>query len=131
MRLAILKLITLLHIIFILFMLLSPLMDSNYFLLLHAICVPFMVLHWICNDNTCILTVIEKKLRKEVYGMTSDEDCITCRMIEPVYDFKNNHKLHSRIIYIITFILWIISAGKLYCKWKRGDIRDVRGLLEI
>ena len=126
-----LKIITLLHVLFVLFVILAPLFDSNYFLFLHSIFIPFIMLHWICNDNTCALTLIERKLRKDILKQTDDEDCITCRLIEPVYDFKNNYKRFSNIIYAITIGLWIIATSKLICKYKFGLIKGWRDIFII
>src|SRR4029079_19804711 len=99
-----LKFITLIHILFVLFIVLAPFSNSNYILILHFIFVPFMILHWILNDNTCVLTIIERNLRKKMYGeeQYDDEDCFTCRLIELVYDFKKNYETFSKFIYIIT-----------------------------
>lgn len=123
-----LKFITLIHIMFVLFIVVTPFTNSTYLLFLHFIFVPFMLLHWMLNNNTCILTVIEKKLRKEIYGETKDDDCITCKLIEPVYDFRNNYQTFSTIIYSITILLWLISAGKLFYKYHTGNITSFRDL---
>ncbi len=121
-----LKIIALVHILLVLFVVLTPFVGSNYFLLLHSIFVPFMMFHWLCNDNTCILTIIEKKIRKSVQGdKYKKEDCITCKLIEPVYDFRKNYKTFSIIIYSLTTLFWAISAGRLYCKYKSGEIRSL------
>ena len=113
---------------FVLFVVVAPFTSSTYLLFLHFIFVPFMVLHWALNDNTCILTVIERKLRKEIYGETNDDDCITCKLIEPVYDFRSNYQTFSTIIYTITILLWLISAGKLFYKYHTGGISSFKDL---
>jgi len=79
-----------------------------------------------------MLTTVERSLRKEVSGEEYEEnDCITCKLIEPVYDFKNNFKAQSKIIYIITFALWAITISKLYCKYKFGVITRFMDLFKI
>lgn len=124
--------IQLLHFIFVLFVLLVPLTNSNYLLFLHSIFIPFLILHWICNDNTCVLTIIERKLRKDIYKEDYvEEDCLTCQLIEPVYDFKKNYQGFTNIIYAITISLWVISAIKLYSKYKAGDISKFKDLFMI
>jgi len=124
-----LKIITLIHLLFVLFIIGVPFINSNYLLFVHVIIVPFIVLHWICNDNTCVLTLVEKKLRKDIYGdKYNKDDCITCKLIEPVYDFRKNYKQFSRIIYTITFILWSISLGRLLYKYKNNEITTYRDL---
>lgn len=128
----ILRFITLLHIFFILFVIITPFTKSNYFMLLHIILVPFMMLHWIFNNNTCVLTIIERYIRKKVYGDEDmKENCFTCKLIEPVYDFNKNYKSFSQIIYLITIGLWILSAGKLYCKYKSGEITNYQDLFNL
>lgn len=124
-----LKIITLLHLLFILFVILVPFLGSNYFMMLHAIILPFVMLHWIVNDNTCFLTVVEKRLRKEVNG--EEGDCITCKLIEPVYDFKKNFQTFSVIIYSIAISLWLISVGRLYYRYRTGSIVEIRDLFKI
>jgi len=126
-----LQLITLAHIIFILFVISIPFLDSNYLLLLHIIILPFIVLHWVLNDNTCALTVAEKYLRKNISENTKEEDCLTCQLIEPVYDFKKNYDGFSKIIYSVTFILWSISLFRLFYKYKVGDIKTIKDLFQL
>jgi len=126
-----LKLITVIHICFIIFMVVTPFFNSNYFLLLHTIFIPFLIFHWICNDNTCVLTVIEKKLRKEISGEVDENDCITCRLIEPVYDFRKNYQGFTMIIYTITILLFLLSSGKLVYRYSTGEIKGLKDLFII
>lgn len=127
----ILKVISLLHVIFVLFVVITPFINSNYFLLLHFITVPFVIMHWLCNDNTCALTIAERKLRKEIYGKVDEDDCITCRLIEPVYDFRKNYSGFTVIIYAITIGLWLITATRLGMKYHDGRISNFRDLFII
>jgi hypothetical protein len=127
----ILKFITIVHILLILFVIGIPFTNSNYFLLLHAVFIPFMILHWVCNDNTCVLTVIEKYVRKQLYGEVDSDKCFTCKLIEPVYDVNKNYKSFSKAIYIITIGLWLMSTCKLYYKYKVGNISSLRDLFII
>lgn len=127
-----LQLITLIHILVILFIVIVPFTNSTYLLLLNAIIVPFIMLHWVLNDNTCVLTLIEKNIRERLYGIKpKKEECFTCNLIEPIYDFKNNHNSMSTAIYVITFALWALSVYKLYAKWKCGEIKSVSDLFRI
>lgn len=124
-----LKIITLLHIIFVLFVVVVPFTSSNYLLFAHAIFVPFMIFHWVINDNTCALTVIERRLRKEISGSDyEDDDCLTCKLIEPVYDFRKNYETFTVIIYAITIGLWLLSVSKLCYKYKMGEITNFKDL---
>jgi len=126
-----LKLITFLHIAFIIFVLSPIFINSNYFLMLHAITIPFLIIHWVLGNNTCILTVAEKVIRQKMNLKVDPNDCFTCNLIEPVYDFHKNYKALSCIIYIITILTWIISIGKLSYKYKIGEITNWRQLFRI
>ena len=70
-------------------------------------------MHWIINDNRCALSIIEKNIKKKLYN-TDELECFTCKIFEPIYDFKSNYEYFSYIIYTITVILWIITLFKLY-----------------
>lgn len=118
-----LKFITLIHLLLVIFICVVPFLNMNYLLLLHVIIVPFIILHWALNDNTCALTLAEKHLTKIVYGDVDEEECFTCKLINPVYDFKKNYETFSVIIYCITIGLWLISAGTLLYKYKSGSIK--------
>ena len=126
-----LKIVSLLHVLFVIFVIVTPFVNSNYFLMLHIIFLPFMMLHWICNDNTCVLTIIERNLKRKLYGKIDEEECITCKLIEPVYDFRKNYSNFSLIIYSITIILWLISVGQLAYKYKSGEITSYIDLFKM
>lgn len=129
----ILKIISFLHILFLLFVLLTPTTKSKYFLLMHAIFIPFLMLHWIINENVCVLTLLEKQAKQNLYGgsYNPSDDCITCKLIEPVYDFKKNNESKSILIYTITTLLWCIVITKFYGMWKRGEIKEYKDLFKI
>lgn len=125
-----LTVITFLHILFVGFVVITPFIGSNYLLFIHSIIIPFLIFHWVCNDNMCALTLIEKKLRKEIYG-TEDDNCITCQLIEPVYDFRKNYDQFTVLIYTVTIILWLISLGHLFYRYKNGKIDSWKDLFTM
>ncbi len=57
---SILLLISVLHVMVILFVVCAPFSNSNYLLIMHLIIIPFILLHWYINNNNCSLTAIEK-----------------------------------------------------------------------
>lgn len=121
----ILNIIIYIHIAFLLFVILVPFIGSTYFTLIHFIIMPFIIIHWLLNDNTCSLTVAEHFIRYKINGVYPDpNDCITYRLIAPIYDFKKNNNDNSKIIYAVAIILWLISAIKLYRKYKEGELDD-------
>ena len=126
----ILDIIVILHFILVLFVVLTPFFGSNYFLILHAIIMPFIMLHWYLNDNNCFLSLVEKHIRKSIDGKEPDpNDCITYNLIAPVYDFKKNFSEFSTFIYIITIALWFVSVYRLYKNWKAGKLNKLEHIV--
>ena len=68
--------------------------------------IPFLVLHWVLNNNNCMLTILEAKLR----NIPLDQGFIY-RVITPL--FKINHLRLSFVIYILTITLWIFVVIKM------------------
>lgn len=127
-----LKIIIIIHILFVMFVILTPFTNSNYLLCMHILIVPFIMLHWCLNDNTCALTTLEKKMREKMYGTkNAHKECFSCKIIEPIYDFKQNYKERANFIYLITTILWLISVGKIYRKIKTKEVTKFMDLMKI
>ena len=137
----ILNIISFMHLMLILFVVGVPLLSNDITLLaIHVWVIPFILLHWSLNDNQCAVVTMEKKLRKEAYGENHDiynEDCISCKLIEPVYDFHKKmekHKIHN-VLFIVTMILWLISANKINNKYENGEIsciiKEIKNILML
>jgi len=123
----VLNLIIFLHILFIIFIIVVPFTNSTYLLFLHAIICPFIMIHWLLNDNTCALTMLEKYARQQISPNgepIKDEDCFTCRVIDPVYKFTNTFADQATIAYVVVTVLWFISLYKLYLKYINGEINS-------
>ncbi len=117
----VLYLIVIFHFLFICFTVFVPFCNNNYLLFMHAIIIPFIILHWVLNDNTCALSQIESHIRKKLNKSNYDiDDCFTCKIINPIYDFKKNNEDSSPFIYGITILLWTISTYKLYSNYRNG-----------
>lgn len=127
-----LKLILLIHVMFLLFMIGVPFIPGiiHYWLLMHSMLAPFIMIHWLLNDNTCFFTMVERYIRREYFGQDKVE-CFTCRIVNPIYDFKNNHYEFRKLLYVTTIILWIISTCRLIRRWRRGEIESFQDLLLV
>ena len=107
--------ILLCHFLLVAFVIVIPFCNVKSLLLLHAIIVPFIIFHWITNNNTCALTIMEHKIREYIAGHAIPQtECFTRRLINPVYDFASDNSDYSYIIYTVTICLWCISVVKLY-----------------
>ena len=125
-----LNIIITIHLFFVVFVIIAPFIGNNYFLILHAVIIPFMMAHWYLNDNNCALTIMEKKLRQSLYGEIPDPyDCFTHNLIAPIYDFKKNNQDISMYIYIITIALWSYSCWRLYINWTNGRLSNLDHLI--
>lgn len=125
-------LINIIHLIVIIFVLAAPFSDSNYLLLLHIIVVPFIVLHWLLNNNTCCLTMAEKYIREKNTGTTiNEDDCFTYQLVAPIYDFNKDHQAFSTFIYILTISLWFISVYNISHKICTNQIKTINDLCLI
>jgi hypothetical protein len=124
-----LYLIKALHLAIILFIVAVPFLNKNYFLLLHIITVPFIMFHWILNNNTCALTLAEHYITEKLTGKPVDpRESFMSNLIKPVYDFANNHKDLDIMLYIVVSILFLISAMKLIKKKLDGEIKTITDL---
>lgn len=114
--------IQLLHLIFILFILVTPFTNIYPLLLLHIVVIPFMLLHWMTNNNICAFTILEHYIRKEIYSEEiAENETFIGRLVMPVYDFNSNHKELETILYIVCIVLWLVSVVKVYLKLSESD----------
>ena len=128
----ILLFINILHIIIILLILIIPFASSNYLLLLYIISIPFIILHWVVNNNTCCLTLMEQSLREKINGEVVDRnETYMHKIMAPIYDFKKDNNSLSIFIYSITIFLWLYACGHLYLNYKNSKINDFRDLFPI
>ena len=118
------------HVLLILVILIVPFTNSNYLLLLYVTMTPFLLLHWISNNDRCILTEFEKFIRG-VKNVQDEEECFTVRLINPVYNFKENHKNFSLYIYSIVIGLWLLCVFKLSFKYYHGQIQHIGDLTKF
>jgi hypothetical protein len=60
-----------------------------------------------------------------------DDNCITAKLIKPVYEYKKNQNKYKKIIYSVIFILWSMSIFNMYEKIKNGKIKNMDDLFKI
>lgn len=114
------------------FVLIVPFSDSNYLLFMYSIVVPFIILHWILNNNMCCLTVAENYIRHITNGTKINiKDSFTYKLIAPIYDFNKNHQNFSIFIYMLTILLWSIAMGNLTNKYLTGEIKTINDIIII
>ncbi len=112
-----LTLINLLHFLVILFVIIIPFTNYTYLILIHSIIVPFIMIHWILNNDNCAITEAEKIIRFKLNGGNNPvkySDCFSYKLISPVYNFISYNPNYSDLTWGITSTLWIVSLYRLY-----------------
>jgi len=109
-----------LHFLLILFMTVTPFVTDHPLALMYYCYISFFImLHWYTNNDTCVLTIIESKLR----GKKSN-DTFMGKLIKPVYNVT------SREMHILTIGLFIFAILKSRI-WEKERYQVVTNLLSI
>ena len=95
------------HLLVVLFVLFTPFIQNPALLILHITFSICLLLHWWGNSNVCSLSMMESQLRGFHYTQS-----FTHKFISPIYDISKTE--WSRICYIVTIILLLISSYYLY-----------------
>jgi len=108
------NIIAFLHLLFIIFAVSTPFATDNPFILLYyCFIIFFVMIHWYLNNDTCILTVIECKLRG-----TRDTQTFMGRLLKPIYNVQ------SEEIRYITIFLFLFALAKTRL-WEKERYNDV------
>ena len=88
------------HALFVLSCVLIPFLPPKWIIFkLYIVMIPFIVLHWLLNNDTCVLTILESYIRKVPMKNT-----FMSSLVGPIYAPP------SRSIYIATGILYVIAV---------------------
>lgn len=110
-------LISALHWAFVLFMAWAPFSSNRTALVLHLVVTPFLWLHWLLNDDTCALTLLEKKIR----GLESDSHSFVYNLVSPVYKVRD---ADVRVVcWMLSVLLWLVTLSRV--SWN--DVRQAMG----
>jgi hypothetical protein len=120
------KLIQCIHLLIMLFILMTPFFGSEYYLSLHFLVVPFIMLHWVTNQTVCALTELEKLVRggcaseETIFGKIVDpiykSESFMGRIIAPFYTFED-WETETLAVWVGLTALWLITLFKL---WPTG-----------
>ena len=109
-----------LHLLFIIFVTTTPFISDNPLILLYYCFIMFFVMfHWYLNNDTCVLTLIEAKLRG-----TKDNDTFMGRLIKPIYNVS------SKEIQYIALSLFIFALLKSRI-WEKERYEIIYRILYI
>ncbi|ABU44084.1 hypothetical protein PBCVNY2B_608R [Paramecium bursaria Chlorella virus NY2B] len=104
--------ISLIHLLIVIWALTAPFIKClrpSYILLM-----PFIVIHWILLDDTCILTIIENNLRG-----CSREETFMYRLVGGIYNLPDG--IFGKLIWIYVIVTWLYSINKVtWDELKKG-----------
>lgn len=95
-------LVSLLHAAFVVFMVWAPFSGNRTALVLHLLVTPFLWLHWLLNDDTCVLTLVEKQLRG-----CEDSSSFFYALVSPVYRVRDEQVRVG--VWVASALLWLAT----------------------
>ena len=127
MRGALANLIWLLHIAFVVFVVATPFVGNQELQTLYVATIPFVCLHWLYNNDTCILTLFERTLRG-----VDDNNSFFHALLSPVYkpDAFSDASL-KKCVWLCTIVLWLIAMRSLKKKnfaFAKTIVREMTGM---
>ena len=96
-----------LHVVILLAALLVPFVGSTPMLKGYSLAVPFVMIHWAINDDTCALTILEQVLR----GERDRSKTFMGKLMGGVYNLSNAS--WDLLLKIVVFMLWLLVQFKL------------------
>lgn len=119
--------IRVLHILLVMFVLIVPFcrplfpQDSplpGLLIVMEVVVIPAILIHWVTNQSTCCLTMLECSLR----GVPANQTFMH-QLLDPVYRFVSNDHLDNETLkpcmYTIIILLWLKSVYELHdLEWK-------------
>jgi hypothetical protein len=96
------SLVALAHLAFVGFVLLAPFSGNECLLRMYVLTIPFVWLHWVLNDDTCALTMLECKLR----GVQNTESFVH-RIVSPVYKLPEHAS--RTLAWLVSGALWVVA----------------------
>ncbi len=104
--------VSVLHAAFLMFMVWAPFSGNKLALVVHALVTAFLWVHWLLNDDTCALTLLEKKLRG-----CADGASFMYNLVSPLYKVRDaDVRAWS---WAASVLLWLTSIS--HVRWS--DVR--------
>lgn len=114
-----------LHLLLIIFMITVPFVEVPWSInLLHFTVVGSIIIHWLANDDSCFLTLLESKLR----GIPTTSSFMYS-LVSPVYQVKD--ETLSQIGKIALPVLGGVSLYKLLQKDMRVEVERMFNQLKL
>lgn len=100
------NIVWLLHILLVVWVVVTPFTSNEPMLLLHLFAIPTLWIHWTLSDDTCSLTLLESKLR----GCEPTESFFHS-LVGPVYKIEDSD---TRLVaWYASVVLWLVTVSKV------------------
>ena len=103
------------HVALIMFMIMIPFSKNINLIRLHLILIPFLIAHWLTNNDTCALTELEKYLSNK----TCNYDTMIGSIVGPVFKLENADQISRYLVYTGSILLWSVSLYEYRNSLKR------------
>ena len=99
----------------------TPFFGDEYYLSMHAVTIPFVMMHWATNQTVCALTELEKFVsgNKEddtffgqVFVPIYKNESFVGKILEPIYTVQDKDE-EKRLVWFGLTILWFITLYRL------------------
>ena len=113
--------IQIIHILVRIFIVAVPFLGGDYFLSIHALTIPFVMLHWATNQTVCALTEMEKLVSGkkdddtffgQIFIPIYKNESFVGSILKPIYTVKDKDE-EKRLVWIGLSFLWMITLYKL------------------
>ena len=115
------NIIQIIHILVRIFLVATPFFGDQYLLSLHAITIPFVMMHWASNQTVCALTELEKFVsgNKEedtffgqIFVPIYKNESFVGTILKPIYTVKDKDE-EKRLVWIGLTLIWFITLYRL------------------
>ena len=122
--------IQLIHILVRIFLIVTPFLGDEYLLSMHAVTIPFVMLHWYTNQTVCALTEMEKLVsgNKEedtffgqIFVPIYKNESFVGTILKPIYTVRDKDE-EKRLVWVGLSMLWFITLYRL----SRSDFKYLR-----
>jgi len=113
--------IQIVHVLVRIFLIATPFFGNEYWLSLHAVSIPFVMLHWATNQTVCALTELEKAVsgKKEddtffgqIFVPIYKNESFVGVVLKPFYEVKDKDE-EKRLVWVGLTLLWFITLYRL------------------
>ena len=103
-----------LHLVVVVFVVFGWVLPFKSSLIVHLWVVPLMIVQWLLNDGTCVLTNIENIITGEQKARSEQQGQFIKRLLSFCYDPIPEHKSIKIGLYILLAFSWSLSFWRYY-----------------